>query len=88
MYAKSHQSKRMTWFGQHDDFRFFFPPQNMATLGPFFPKAFFVDAHCHFFFHQVAKIGAKKKKKKKTTTTTLWSQNVNTLDNHSLYLFI
>jgi len=43
----------------------FFSPQNMATLGPFVPKAFFVDGALPFFFHQVAKIGAKKKEKKK-----------------------
>jgi hypothetical protein len=62
MYANGHQSKRMTWFCQHDDFRFFFPSK-YGNFGAICSKSILCGCALPFFFHQVAKIGAKKKTK-------------------------
>ncbi len=79
----------MAWFCQHDDFRFFFflSPQTMATLGHLFQKHSLWMRTAILFFTKWPKL-MPKKRKNHPNWEYLWSQNVNTLDNHSLYLFI
>jgi len=69
----------------------FFSPQNMATLGPFVPKAFFVDGALPFFFSPSGQNWCQKKRKKEKKTTLIGKLMVTKCEyiiGQSLSLFI